>query len=166
MEPELFSLYKEEPGGLRSGSSGTQWSRSLTLRLVCQLVDVLMQEDAKMDQLEGQDLRGGPVSAADVAAWRRWASTAHRKRMKRRKKEKLPKASSSCGRPVITQAQAPAVLATREREGAQFSVHRQTLALPVAPQRQVRTVQTVQVTGESRQCKRLEVVDVPMNTQR
>ena len=69
--------------------------------VVEQLVDVLAfveeqkkQEDARMDQLEDRIL----MSAADVAAWRRWASGAQRKRKKRRKK-KLPKASG-CGRPL------------------------------------------------------------------
>ena len=46
-------------------------------------------------------------------------------------------------------AQAPAVLAAREHESASVSVHRQTLDLPVAPQTQGRTVQTVKVIGDS-----------------
>ena len=49
------------------------------------------REQERMDQLENQILAGAPVSAADRAAWRRWAT--RRKRMKRR--NKLPKASSS-----------------------------------------------------------------------
>ena len=45
-------------------------------------------------------------------------------------------------------AQVPTVLSTRELEGASVSVHR----LPVAAQRQVRTVQTVQVSEIPPQC--------------
>ena len=72
-----------------------------------------------------------------------------RRKSKKRRKKKLPKASSGYGRPCDHAAQALAVFAAREREGAPDSVHRQTLDLPVAPQRQFRTVQTVQEIGDS-----------------
>ena len=104
------------------------------------------------------------MSAADVAAWRRWASGAKWKRKKRRKK-KLPKASSG-RRSCDHAAQVPAVLAAREREGASDSVHRQILEIPVAPQRQSRTVQTVQVTGDSTVQFLGEIVDAPVVVQR
>ena len=79
---------------------------------------------------------------------RREARMRPRKRKKRRKK-KLSKASSGHGRPCDHATLVPAVFAARERESASDSVHRQTLELPAAPQRQVRTVQTVQVLGDS-----------------
>ena len=79
---------------------------------------------------------------------RREARMRRRKRKKRWKK-KLPKASSGHGRPCDHATPVPAVFAAREREGASDSIHRQTLELPAAPQRQVRTVQTVQVLGDS-----------------
>ena len=79
---------------------------------------------------------------------RREARMERRNRRKRRKK-KLPKAASGHGRSCDHAAPVPAVFAAREREGASDSVHRHTLELPAAPQRQVRIVQTVQVFGDS-----------------
>ena len=49
-------------------------------------------ENVRMDWLEHQILTGAPVSAADRAAWRRWAN---RKKRKKRRKKKLPNTSSS-----------------------------------------------------------------------
>ena len=92
---------------------------------------------------------------------RREARMRRRTRKKRRKK-KLPKASSGHGRPCDHATPVPAVFAAREREGASDSVHRQTLELPAAPQRQVRTVQTVQLLGDSTVQFLGEVVDGPV----
>ena len=103
------------------------------------------------------------VSAADVAAWRRWAAGAKEKRKKRRKR-KLPKASfgrRSCDHA----AQVHAVLAARELDGASDSLHRQTLEFPVAPQRdRFAQCQTVQVTGFPQFLG--EVADAPVVVQR
>ena len=92
----------------------------------------------------GHDPRGGPRCLPQTL--RLGDSGANRKRKKRRKK-KLPKASSG-------------------RRPASDSVHRQTLDLPVAAQRQVRTVQTVQVTGDSTVRFLGEVADAPVVVQR
>ena len=120
-----------------------------------------------MDQLDDLILSGAHVSAADRAAWRRWALNppslrgGRRKKRKRRKK-KLPKGSSGHGRPCDHATPVPAVFGAREREGASDSVHRQTLELPAAPQRQVLTVQTVQVFGDLTLQFLGEVVDAPV----
>ena len=57
-------------------------------------VENAKEEEARVERIENLILVGAPVSAADKAAWRRWASGAKRKKKKRRKK-KLPNASSS-----------------------------------------------------------------------
>ena len=132
--------------GRRSGYSGTQCSRSLTLRLVCRFSMLLCRWwNSRFRGGAGEEGRGedGPARGHDPRVGPGLAALgfgAKRIRKKRRKK-KLPKASSS-RRSCDHAAQVPAVLAAREREGASDSVHRQTLELPVAPQRQVRTVQT------------------------
>ena len=123
VEPDLFQLCEEEPGGSRpdrlagvrpqervqrhtveqivDAAPGLPVLDALVPLVVEQLVDVLAfveeeekQEEGMMDWLEDMILKGAPVSAADVAAWRRWGSGTKRKRKKQRKK-KLPKASSS-----------------------------------------------------------------------
>ena len=95
---------------------------------------------------------------------RREARMRRRKRKKRRKK-KLPKAASGHGRPCDHATPVPAVFAAREREGASDSVHGQTLELPAAPQRQVRTVLTWQVFGDSTLQFLGEVVDGTVGVQ-
>ena len=56
---------------------------------------------------------------------------------------------SGCGCPCDDAAQVPAVRAVRQRGDASDSVIDRLLLLPVVPQRQVRTVQAVQKTGDS-----------------
>ena len=58
-------------------------------------------------------------------------------------------------------AQVPTVLSARDLEGASDSVHRQTLGFSVAPQRQARTVQTVQVSGISQSSSWMRLLTRP-----
>ena len=53
--------------------------------------DKAKEEEARMERIENLILVGAAVSAAEKAAWRRWASGAKKKK----RKKKLPKASSS-----------------------------------------------------------------------
>ena len=192
-DPELFTLFEEELVGV--GRTGSQpcpsrkgrcprGARTLSAPLLCVprldeggvavdssalafLEEKEEEEDKRMDQLDDLILSGAHVSAADRAAWRRWALNppslrgGRRKKRKRRKK-KLPKGSSGHGRPCDHATPVPAVFAAREREGASDSVHRQTLELPAAPQREVLTVQTVQVFGDFTLQFLGEVVDAPV----
>ena len=52
------------------------------------------------------------------------------------------------GRPYDHTGHAPAVLAVRQRGDASDSVFDRLLLLPVVPQRRVRTMQTLQKTGD------------------
>ena len=67
-----------------------------------QLVDVLSlvaKHDMEMDRLEDRILQGSPVSVAEKEAWRRWASRGGEfssRKMKKRKKKKLPRGYSQC----------------------------------------------------------------------
>ena len=186
-DPELFTLFEEELGGCRpdrlaalSEPQGSlpRGARTLSAPLLCvprldeggvavdsSALAFLEEEEKRMDQFDDLILSGAHVSAADRAAWRRWALNppslrgGRRKKRKRRKK-KLPKGSFRHGRPCDHAT--PAVFAAREREGSSDSVHRQTLELPAAPQRQVLTVQTVQVFGDSTLQFLGEVVDAPV----
>ena len=189
-DPELFTLFEEELGGCRpdrlaavSEPQGLlpRGARTLSAPLLCVprldeggvAVDSSAlafledkEEEKRMDQLDDLILSGAHVSAVDRAAWRRWAlnppSLRGGRRNKKKRKKKLPKASSGHGRHFDHATPVPAVFAAREREGASDSVHRQTLELPAAPQRQVLTVQTVQVFGDFTLQFLGEVVDAPV----
>ena len=89
-------------------------------------------------------------------------SFVERRKEEKEEEEEAPKASSGHGRRCDHAAPVPAVFAAREREGASDSVHRQTLEPPAAPQRQVLTVQTVQVFGDFTLQFLGEVVDAPV----
>ena len=125
-DPELFTLFEEELGGCRpdrlaavSEPQGSlpRGARTPSATLLCvprlnngsvAVVDCSVvafleekeEEEKRMDRLEDLVLTGAHVSAADRAAWRRWAanppslSGGRRKKRKRRKK-KLPKTSSA-----------------------------------------------------------------------
>ena len=70
--------------------------------VVEQLADVLSlvaKYEAEMDRLEDLILTGAHVSAAEKAAWRRWAlrsGESSSRRKKKRKKKKLPRGYSQC----------------------------------------------------------------------
>ena len=67
-------------------------------QLVTVLAEMEREEDAEMNQLEDRILQGAPVSAAEKAAWRRWASRGGESSSRRRKKKKkkLPRGYSQC----------------------------------------------------------------------
>ena len=95
VERELFSLYEEEPCVSRPDRlAGVRPQERVQRHTVEQIVDAAlgllaldapvpllalveeqkMQEDARIDQLEDRIFDEAPVSAADVAVWRLWAS--------------------------------------------------------------------------------------------
>ena len=129
VEPELFELFDEEPGGARpdrlAGVRPQERVQRHTVEHIVdsapvvpsldapvplmaeQLVDVLSlvaEYEKEMDRIEDLILVGSPVSTADREAWRRWvnnsSSSGSKRKKKKRRKRKLPRAG---GRPVLGQ---------------------------------------------------------------
>ena len=124
-DPELFTLFEEELGGCRpdrlaavSEPQGSlpRGARTLSAPLLCvprldeggvavgssalAFLEEEEEEEKRMDQLDDLILAGAHVSAADRAAWRRWALNppslrGGRKKKRKRRKKKLPKTSSA-----------------------------------------------------------------------
>ena len=128
-DPELFTLFEEELGGCRpdrlaavSEPQGSlpRGARTLSAPLLCvprldegcvavdssalafleEKEEEEEEEEKRMDQLDDLILAGAHVSAADRAAWRRWALNppslrGGRKKKRKRRKKKLPKTSSA-----------------------------------------------------------------------
>ena len=111
MEPELFTLFEEELGGCRPDRLGAvsepqgslPWgARTLSAPVLCvprldeggvavdssalAFLEEKEEEKKRMDQLDDLILTGAHVSAADRAAWRRWA--VNPPSFERRKEEK------------------------------------------------------------------------------
>ena len=142
-DPELFTLFEEALGGCRpdrlaavSEPQGLlpRGARTLSAPLLCvprldegcvavdssalAFLKEKEEEEKRMDQLDDLILSGAHVSAADRAAWRRWAlnppSLRGGRRKKKKRKKKLSKGSSGHGRPCDRATPVPAVFAARQ----------------------------------------------------
>ena len=145
--------------------------------VVEQLVDVLSlvaKYETEMDRLEDLILTGAHVSAAEKAAWRRWAlrgGESSSRRKKKRKKKKLPRGYSQCktvqktGRLHRSKGLADVHAATSSSSSS-FLVPCSQFIDRVwtsrCAQRRVPSVQTAQQTGEILQVQFLDLLGHPL----
>ena len=146
--------------------------------VVEQLVDVLSlvaKYETEMDRLEDRILQGALVSAAEKAAWRRWASRGGEfssRKKKKRKKKKLPRGYSQC-KNCAEDRETPQEQGCGRRSCSdkfqQFVVlvpcsqFIDRVRTSLCAQRRVLSLQTAQQTGEILQVRLLDqVVSMPV----
>ena len=119
-------------------------------QLVTVLAEMEREEDAEMNRLEDRTLQGAPVSAAEKAAWRRWASRggeSSSRRRKKRKKKKLPRGVHKTGRLHRSKGVADVHAATSSSSALTWRCPRFSplieFLLAVVQQRRVPTAQTL-----------------------
>ena len=139
------------------------------------LAEMEREEDVEMNPLEDRILQDAPVSAAEKAAWRRWASRggeSSSRRRKTRKKKKLPRGYSQCktvqktGRLHRSKGLADVHAATSSSSSSflvRCSQFIDRVRTSRCAQRRVPTVQTAQQTAEILQVWLLDqVVSMPV----